>query len=298
MEALWRHGEGNVREVGARLGRPLAYTTVMTTLDRLYKKGLLDRRKQDRAFLYSPRYTHAQWQQKRAGEFLAGYLSGPETARRFVDLLPGGCGRRAGLRPARPAGAKDPPQADKSSLGGRPLVNLPYGARLASIAAASFFAVNLAAGAVSLALERGSPPPLGTAALRAAPPRSCWRCASAPGALALAAVAVLCVPSFLAAGAGGDQRIGEPGLPRHGDVWESRSPRAPRCGASPPGSRSRRRFPRLETQPRNRCGSRARRRIPVEIVDSRRPLLAHGWRGAAAGWWPRAPCCARSDPRN
>ncbi|MGA1995451.1 MAG: BlaI/MecI/CopY family transcriptional regulator [Bryobacteraceae bacterium] len=84
MEALWRHGEGNVREVGARLGRPLAYTTVMTTLDRLYKKGLLDRRKQDRAFLYSPRYTHAQWQQKRAGEFLAGYLSGPETAR---DLL-------------------------------------------------------------------------------------------------------------------------------------------------------------------------------------------------------------------
>jgi predicted transcriptional regulator len=84
MEALWRHGEGNVREVGARLGRPLAYTTVMTTLDRLYKKGLLERRKQDRAFVYLPRYSQAQWQQKRAGEFLAGYLSGPETAR---DLL-------------------------------------------------------------------------------------------------------------------------------------------------------------------------------------------------------------------
>lgn len=84
MEALWRHGEGNVREVGARLGRPLAYTTVMTTLDRLYKKGFLERRKQDRAFVYSPRYSETQWERKRAGEFLAGYLSGPRTSR---DLL-------------------------------------------------------------------------------------------------------------------------------------------------------------------------------------------------------------------
>ncbi|MGA2148859.1 MAG: BlaI/MecI/CopY family transcriptional regulator [Bryobacteraceae bacterium] len=84
MEALWRQGAGNVRDVGARLGRPLAYTTVMTTLDRLFKKGLLDRRKQDRAFVYSPRYSRTQWQRKRAGEFMAGYLTGPETSR---DLL-------------------------------------------------------------------------------------------------------------------------------------------------------------------------------------------------------------------
>lgn len=84
MEALWRQGAGNVRDVGARLGRPLAYTTVMTTLDRLFKKGLLERRKQDRAFVYSPRYSRTQWQRKRAGEFMAGYLTGPETSR---DLL-------------------------------------------------------------------------------------------------------------------------------------------------------------------------------------------------------------------
>jgi predicted transcriptional regulator len=84
MESLWRQGAGNVREVGARLGRPLAYTTVMTTLDRLFKKGLLERRKQDRAFVYSARYSRIQWQRKRAGEFLAGYLTGPEPAR---DLL-------------------------------------------------------------------------------------------------------------------------------------------------------------------------------------------------------------------
>ena len=49
MEILWARGEANVRDVVDRLHRPLAYTTIMTTLDRLYKKGLLARRKSDRA---------------------------------------------------------------------------------------------------------------------------------------------------------------------------------------------------------------------------------------------------------
>ena len=84
MEILWQHGACNVRDVSQRLGRPLAYTTVMTTLDRLYKKGLLDRRKQDRAFVYMPLYTRREWEQKRAGEFMAGFLSGAEAGR---DLL-------------------------------------------------------------------------------------------------------------------------------------------------------------------------------------------------------------------
>ncbi len=77
MELMWRVGEGNVREVASQLARPLAYTTVMTTLDRLYKKGLLIRRKQERAFLYSPRMPREQWQHERAGNVLAGLLSGP-----------------------------------------------------------------------------------------------------------------------------------------------------------------------------------------------------------------------------
>jgi len=71
MEILWERGASNVRDVSQCLTRPLAYTTVMTTLDRLYKKGLLDRRKKDRAFVYVPRYTRRQWEQKRAGDFMA-----------------------------------------------------------------------------------------------------------------------------------------------------------------------------------------------------------------------------------
>ena len=77
MEILWAHGESNVREVAERLGRPLAYTTVMTTLDRLFKKGFLERRKSERAFLYSPALSVEQWEQKRAGDLMAEFLSGP-----------------------------------------------------------------------------------------------------------------------------------------------------------------------------------------------------------------------------
>ena len=80
MEILWARGESNVHDVVERVGRPLAYTTVMTTLDRLYKKGLLDRRKSDRAFVYSPSLSRQEWQQKLAGDFVAEFLSGPRAS--------------------------------------------------------------------------------------------------------------------------------------------------------------------------------------------------------------------------
>ena len=84
MEVLWVHGESNVHDVVQRLGRPLAYTTVMTTLDRLFKKDLLVRRKSERAFLYAPRRTRQEWERKRAGDFVAGFLASPQAS---GDLL-------------------------------------------------------------------------------------------------------------------------------------------------------------------------------------------------------------------
>jgi len=78
MEILWERGESNVRDVIARLDRQLAYTTVMTTLDRLFKKGLLDRHKLHRSFMYLPKLSREEWEQKRAGELVAGFLAGPE----------------------------------------------------------------------------------------------------------------------------------------------------------------------------------------------------------------------------
>lgn len=84
MEVMWSCGESNVRDVVEKLDNRLAYTTVMTTLDRLYKKGLLDRYKSDRAFVYTARVTSGEWERQRAGDLVAGFLAGPQPS---PDLL-------------------------------------------------------------------------------------------------------------------------------------------------------------------------------------------------------------------
>jgi len=85
MEALWREGGGSVRDVAQRLERPLAYTTVMTTLDRLYKKGLLDRRQQERAFCYAPRISRGEWERGLARVAVEALLSaGPGVRRETI----------------------------------------------------------------------------------------------------------------------------------------------------------------------------------------------------------------------
>jgi predicted transcriptional regulator len=84
MELVWTWGESSVRDVVHRLERPLAYTTIMTTLDRLFKKGHLARRKADRAFRYRPARSREDWQRGMASELLAGFLGRQETSR---DLL-------------------------------------------------------------------------------------------------------------------------------------------------------------------------------------------------------------------
>jgi len=84
MDVLWNSGARNVREVVKRMRRELAYTTVMTTMDRLYKKGLLARELDERAFIYSPKLTRQEWNRRRAGEMMAGFLSGPEESRHLL----------------------------------------------------------------------------------------------------------------------------------------------------------------------------------------------------------------------
>jgi predicted transcriptional regulator len=48
METLWTVGEGSVREVQRRLQHKTAYTTVLTTLVRLFQKELAERYLQER----------------------------------------------------------------------------------------------------------------------------------------------------------------------------------------------------------------------------------------------------------
>ncbi len=74
LSALWMRGNATVREILDAGDIKLAYTTVMTTLDRLYKKQLLSRIAEGRAFRYSPRYTQAELEKAAVGETIRQML--------------------------------------------------------------------------------------------------------------------------------------------------------------------------------------------------------------------------------
>jgi len=59
LNVLWPMGEGTVREIRDALAprRPRAYTTIMTIMDRLARKGIVERRKTGRAYIYKPNLT-------------------------------------------------------------------------------------------------------------------------------------------------------------------------------------------------------------------------------------------------
>ena len=81
MEALWQRNTATVRELLESGDSKLAYTTIMTTLDRLYKKRLLDRVAEGRAFRYWPRQTKEELEKVTVAETIRQLLSsGSEAA--------------------------------------------------------------------------------------------------------------------------------------------------------------------------------------------------------------------------
>lgn len=74
LEALWERGNATVRELMESGCSDLAYTTVMTTLDRLFKKNLLGREAEGRAFRYAPRLTRQEMHREVAGEAFRQFL--------------------------------------------------------------------------------------------------------------------------------------------------------------------------------------------------------------------------------
>ena len=88
LEALWaRPAAATVRDLGPEFAG-VAYTTLMTTLDRLFRKGVLARQKEGRRFLYQPRLTRDQLLSSVAGDALEAIL-GPRAAeyRPMVSFL-------------------------------------------------------------------------------------------------------------------------------------------------------------------------------------------------------------------
>lgn len=70
MEQLWRQGEAPVRAIlealNASTGRERAYTTVMTVMANLHRKGLLDRRRDGKTDIYSPVMDRDAYMERRA----------------------------------------------------------------------------------------------------------------------------------------------------------------------------------------------------------------------------------------
>jgi predicted transcriptional regulator len=74
MAIVWREKDISVRDACERLGSTVAYTTVMTTMDRLFKKGLLTRRKIGRAFVYRASATRHELEGAVASELVQSLL--------------------------------------------------------------------------------------------------------------------------------------------------------------------------------------------------------------------------------
>jgi len=92
LEALWSRGTpGCVRDIQPQFPG-VAYTTLMTTLDRLFRKGTLKREKLGRAFFYCPKGSQEQLLSQLAGSTFATLLPGDAAAVRpimsmFVDTI-------------------------------------------------------------------------------------------------------------------------------------------------------------------------------------------------------------------
>jgi predicted transcriptional regulator len=102
LKALWSLQEGNVKDVQQVVARsrPLAYTTIMTVLERLVRKGKLTRRKKGRAFLYAATTSEEAMRHIAVRELLDSFFDGsseelvrflgaPEMARAAAAEVPG-----------------------------------------------------------------------------------------------------------------------------------------------------------------------------------------------------------------
>jgi BlaI family transcriptional regulator, penicillinase repressor len=91
LTALWALGQGSVKDVrrAVAANHPLAYTTVMTVLDRLARRGLITRTKASRAFVYAPTVSRDTLRRLALREFLDSYFeSSQDQLLRFLQGEP------------------------------------------------------------------------------------------------------------------------------------------------------------------------------------------------------------------
>jgi BlaI family transcriptional regulator, penicillinase repressor len=82
MNMLWPLGEATVREIRDRLipRRVRAYTTIMTIMDRLARKGVVERRKAGRAYVYRARLAAEDARSQALAQILENFFGGSKEA--------------------------------------------------------------------------------------------------------------------------------------------------------------------------------------------------------------------------
>jgi predicted transcriptional regulator len=103
MESIWQLETCSVHDMVRTIPEKLAYTTVMTTADRLFRKGILKRKKVNRKFLYSTRMNRQQLDVHFARRLLSQLCLLPVSTRRvLIQTLQEGLGKGASRNSATP----------------------------------------------------------------------------------------------------------------------------------------------------------------------------------------------------
>ena len=123
MEILWLLGEASVKQVWERVDRErdLAYTTVMTVLDKMHRKGLVHQRKQGKAFFYRPAVGREAALASLLQDLVDTYFDGSRAGlAAFVAEWAATGAPPAPARPPQPAQASSPPAATRAETSDQP----------------------------------------------------------------------------------------------------------------------------------------------------------------------------------
>ena len=117
MNTLWPMGEGTVREIRDRLAerRPRAYTTIMTILDRLARKGIVERRKAGRAYIYRANLSAEDARSQALHQVVENFFGGSKAAVRahldsgaVLSPVPSNAADDGHFEPVAPPGSRVP----------------------------------------------------------------------------------------------------------------------------------------------------------------------------------------------
>ena len=111
MKAVWKNSPITVRSVqeSIRPERTLAYTTVMTIMDRLYHKGILHRNLHSRTHYYEPAIEYTAVRNEALENLITSFFGSKENLQEFLrgDEVP---------LPGRPNGQSAPPSGLDETL--------------------------------------------------------------------------------------------------------------------------------------------------------------------------------------